>query len=78
MRSKSYWNYGLGTEALKGIIKFGVQAVGLHRIFSGCDIENVASKRVMEKAGMRFESRWRQDRKRNGKWTDGLGFAIID
>lgn len=32
----------------------------------------------MEKARMRFESRWRQDRIRNGKWTDGLGFAIID
>jgi [ribosomal protein S5]-alanine N-acetyltransferase len=76
--NKKYWNNGYGTEALKRLITFGFEILGLHRIFSGCDIENVASKRVMEKAGMRYESRWRQDRIREGKWTDGLGFAILD
>ena len=76
--NKTYWNNGYATEALKALITWGVETLGLHRIFSGCDIDNVASKRVMVKAGLRFESRWRQDRKREGKWTDGLGFAILD
>lgn len=73
-----FWNQGYGTEALKGIIDFGFNTFKLHKIFAGCDIENVASKTIMEKAGMRFESRWRKDRIRNGEWTDGLGFAIIE
>ncbi|MBA7688413.1 hypothetical protein ES703_96893 [subsurface metagenome] len=75
---KSFWNNGFGTEALKGMIKFGFESIKLHRIFAGCDIDNLASKKIMEKAGMRFESRWRKDRRRNGQWTDGLGFAILE
>ncbi len=73
-----YWSQGYGTEAVAGMIRFGFELIGLHRIFAGCDIDNVASKRVLEKTGMRFESRWRKDRMRNGKWTDGLGFAILE
>lgn len=75
---KSFWNKGFGTEALKGMISFGFETIKLHKIFSGCDIDNFASKRIMEKAGMSFESYWRKDRKRNSKWTDGLGFSILD
>jgi [ribosomal protein S5]-alanine N-acetyltransferase len=74
---KDYWNKGYGTEALKAMIEFGFTVFGLHRIWAGCDIDNIASKKVMEKAGMRLESRWRKDRLRNNKWTDGLGFAIL-
>ncbi|MBF9018933.1 GNAT family N-acetyltransferase [Oceanispirochaeta sp. M2] len=73
-----YWSKGYGTEALRAIIAFGFQNLKLHRIFAGCDIENIASKSIMEKAGMRFETFWRKDRKRNGKWTDGFGFSILD
>ncbi len=69
---------GFGTEALKAIISFGFSGIKLHRIISGCDIDNVASKSIMEKAGMKFESHWRKDRFKNGQWTDGLGFAILD
>jgi len=75
---KEFWGNGYATEALRAMVEFGFQVVGLHRIWAGCDIDNAASRRVMEKAGMRFESRWRRDRKRNGIWTDGLGFAILE
>ena len=75
---KDYWNNGFGTEALKAIISFGFKTLRLHKIFAGCDIDNLASKAIMEKAGMRFESRWRKDRIRNGRWTDGLGFSILE
>lgn len=75
---KPYWNNGYGTEALKAMIHFGFKDIKLHKIFAGCDIDNFASKRIMEKVGMRFESYWRRDRKRNNKWTDGLGFAILE
>jgi ribosomal-protein-alanine N-acetyltransferase len=60
------------------MLDFGFKILKLHKIFAGWDIDNFAPKRIMEKAGMRFESYWRQDRKRNNKWSDGLGFAIID
>lgn len=73
-----HWNKGYGTEALRAIIAFGFKILKLHRIFAGCDVENIASKSIMEKVGMRFETFWRKDRKRNGLWTDGFGFSIIE
>jgi RimJ/RimL family protein N-acetyltransferase len=76
--NRDFWNQGFGTEALAATIRFGFRQVGLHRIFAGCDIDNIASKTILEKVGMRFETRWRKDRLRNGKWTDGLGFAILE
>ncbi len=76
--NKSFWNNGFATEALKGMIKFCFESVKVHKIVTGCDIENLASKRVMEKAGLRFECYWRKDRKRNNQWTDGLGFGILE
>ena len=75
---KDYWNKGFGTEALKAILFFGFNTLKLHKISAGCDIDNFASKAIMEKVGMRFESLWRKDRIRNGKWTDGLGFSILE
>ena len=74
---KDFWNKGYGTEALKAMISFGFKTLKLHKIFAGCDHDNIASKSIMEKVGMRFESRWRKDRIRNGRWTDGLGFSIL-
>lgn len=75
---KEHWNKGYGTEALRAIIAFGFKVLKLHRIFAGCDVENKASKSIMEKVGMRFETFWRKDRKRNGMWTDGFGFSILE
>jgi [ribosomal protein S5]-alanine N-acetyltransferase len=46
---------GLATEALLALFTFGFQEVGLARIQARCDTENLASERVMQKAGMRFE-----------------------
>ena len=75
--SKEYWNKGYGTEALKATISFCFDKIGIHRIFAGCDIDNLASARIMEKTGMIKESRWRKDRFRYGQWKDGLGFSIL-
>jgi [ribosomal protein S5]-alanine N-acetyltransferase len=72
------WNRGYATEAVRAIARFGFEEVGLHRITAGCDVDNDASRRVLEKAGFRFEGRLRKDRMRQGRWTDGLLFAILE
>jgi ribosomal-protein-alanine N-acetyltransferase len=53
--SPDYWNKGYMTEAVKKIIEFGFKKIGLNRIEAVCDIKNIGSARVMEKAGMKFE-----------------------
>jgi len=53
--ARPYWGKGLAAEALRGVLDYGFEHLGLHRIWATCDLANLASARVMEKAGMRKE-----------------------
>jgi len=58
--ARQHWNEGYTTEAVRAIIAFGYRTMRLNRIEARCDIPNIASARVMEKAGMKFECVLRQ------------------
>jgi ribosomal-protein-alanine N-acetyltransferase len=46
---------GLGTELSRGVIGYGIGKLHLPRIISLIEAENMLSRHVVEKAGMRFE-----------------------
>ena len=50
-----YHNQGLMTEAATRVMRFGFQVLGLHRIEARYMKENTASRRVMDKLGLKFE-----------------------
>ena len=50
-----YWNQGYCTEAAIAVIRYGLDALGLHKITSRHMVGNHASERVMVKAGMNKE-----------------------
>ncbi len=50
--AKSEWGKGYATEALLAVIDAGLALPGVDRVAAVCDVENLASARVMEKAGM--------------------------
>ncbi|MFT9496396.1 GNAT family N-acetyltransferase [Anaerosolibacter sp.] len=50
--ARKYWGQGYATELLNRLIGFGFNQLNLHRIEGICHIGNLASARVMEKAGM--------------------------
>jgi len=56
-----YWNRGYATEALRSVIAYGFERLDLNRIFGRSFPGNPASSRVMEKAGMVYEGRLRQE-----------------
>ncbi len=59
--ARAYWGKGYMTEALRKLVGWALEQPEISRIWSVCDIENRASARVMEKAGMRREGtlpRW--------------------
>ena len=47
-----YWGQGYATEALTTIIDYAFEQLNAQKIYGECDVENVASMRVMEKAGL--------------------------
>ena len=58
--AKAFWGQGYATEAARAVIRAGFMHYGLNRIEGTCMLGNVASARVMEKVGMRFEGLLRQ------------------
>lgn len=50
----SYWGKGLATEAAEVVLSYAFGELGLAKVDSSAALENIASKRVMEKIGMRY------------------------
>lgn len=74
---KDCWGRGYATEAVKKTIEFGFEKIGYNRIEAFCDVENIASARVMEKCGMRLEGVLRQYAYLKGKFRDMKCYAIL-
>lgn len=74
----TYWNQGYATEAVKMIFHFGFTELNLHRIEAGCAVENIASRRVLEKLGMTKEGHCRKLLPIRGQWMDNFEYAILE
>ena len=61
---EAYRNLGYATQCARELLRYAFEDMDCDRIQSGCAKDNTASKRVMEKAGMRLESRTR-----HGGWN---------
>ena len=71
-RSKGYC-----TEAVKIIVDYLFLSKDIMRIQAGTNPRNVASQRVLEKAGFRKEGLVRKSVFVRGKWEDGLLYSIL-
>ena len=76
--SPEHWGLGYATEAAQAMLGFGFGELGLHRVWGECVPENAASRRVMEKLGMRREGRLRHTRWYKGHWWDMLVYGILE
>lgn len=74
----AHWQNGYATEALAKLIEVGFNELNLHRIEAGCAVENTASGKVLQKAGMTKEGRKRKNLPIRGEWKDAFSYAILD
>ena len=63
----AYRGRGIAPEALRAVIRFGFEVLGLERIEAKYMVGNESSRRVMEKCGMSFEGI-----KRSGVFSKGM------
>lgn len=75
--NKRFWGQGYVTEAVMTVIAYGFRALRLNRIQALCFPENVASYRVMEKAGMTYEGTLRQYMLIKGAYRDLKIYSIL-
>jgi [ribosomal protein S5]-alanine N-acetyltransferase len=53
--ARQYWGNGFTTEAVKAIVEWALAQKEIYRVWAVCDVENAASARVLEKAGLQRE-----------------------
>ncbi|MBN1563463.1 MAG: GNAT family N-acetyltransferase [Anaerolineae bacterium] len=75
--NRAYWQRGLMTEAIHGILRWGFAALNLHRIEADVTGGNVGSVRVLEKCGFKQDGCLRQRWYLNGQFYDHLLFGLL-
>ena len=68
---------GLATETAVALLRLGFERLGLHRITGHLDARNIASARVLERAGMRLEAHLVENEFVKGEWSDELVYAML-
>jgi RimJ/RimL family protein N-acetyltransferase len=78
--ARPYWGRGLMTEVLTEVTDWALRQDGIWRIGDVCDIDNLASARVMEKAGLKREGvlrRWGVHPNLGDEPRDCVSFAKV-
>ena len=71
-----FWGKGLATEAVARVVRFGFEALELHRLEARYMMGNEASRRVMAHVGMHFDGCLRHAVFVRGKYRD-VGICSI-
>jgi len=74
---RKWWRKGYTSEALKELIRFFFEEVGVNRIESRHDPRNLNSGKVMQKAGLRYEGTSLESDVNNQGICDAANYAIL-
>jgi ribosomal-protein-alanine N-acetyltransferase len=69
---------GFATAAVRALVTHAFDDLSLHRLEAACVPANLASRRVLEKAGFVLEGQARAYLKINGAWADHLLFGVVN
>jgi [ribosomal protein S5]-alanine N-acetyltransferase len=72
---EEFWGRGIMTEVISEFVSYCFKKFPLHRIYAEAYANNLASARVLEKAGFVLEGRLRKNVVKDGKVLDSLLFA---
>ncbi|MDM5230431.1 GNAT family N-acetyltransferase [Lysinibacillus pakistanensis] len=73
-----YIGKGIVTEAVKMVVRFAFDQIGLHRVEAYVSTQNNASIRVLEKSGFHREGLLRKLLYINGQWVDHYMYACLE
>ncbi len=70
MLAPRHWGFGYGTELVNGLVDFAFRVLGLKELSAVVAIENDRSRRVLDKAGLRWDGLMRRHARFAGRWWD--------
>lgn len=74
--AEPFWGKGIMTDAVKQIVDYGFKTFNINRIFARPFGTNIASQKVLEKAGFTLEARFEKTFYKNGEYIDELIYAV--
>lgn len=75
--ARPFWNRGFATEAVSALVDDAFGRFALHRVTASVDPRNLASCRVLEKAGFVKEAHFRESEWFKGHWADDAIYARL-
>lgn len=75
--AEPFWGQGIMTKAVEAMVNYGFENFDIHRIYACPFSNNPKSKRVLEKAGMKYEATLKEAVFKNGKFLDQLYYSVI-
>ena len=74
---KSFWGKGIATEAIKLVVDYAFNKLGLHKLTAGAYSCNIGSIRAFKRAGFSVEGVRKKHGFCNGKYIDGVLLGIV-
>ena len=68
--ARRHWGYGYGTELARALVAHCFETLKLGRISAVVTIDNDRSRRVLERAGLRWQGFLRRHTRAAGRWRD--------
>jgi RimJ/RimL family protein N-acetyltransferase len=74
---EEHWGRGLATEAVRAVVPYAFEKLELRRLQALAYAANVASARVLEKAGFQLEGTLRRQVVKDGRVMDALLYSRL-
>lgn len=78
MLNSSQQQQGIMFEAIQKVTAFGFDSMKLHSIEANINPENMASKKLLEKAGFTKEAHFKENYFFNGRFIDSAIYSLLN
>ena len=75
--ARLYQGKGYATEAVARLLDYLFGEIGLHRVRATCDVENLASIKLLERVGMRREAHFIENIWLKEKWGSEYMYGLL-
>jgi ribosomal-protein-alanine N-acetyltransferase len=76
--ARAWWGRGIGSEAVRAIVRFGFERMNLNRIYAGTIADNHESVRLLEKIGFQREgTRRKHSWEEDGTFHDSAMYGLL-
>jgi len=75
--ARPYWHQGCAFEAVSTLLGYLFEERGLHRVIAECDVDNVASWKLLEKLGFRREAHLVENVYFKGRYGSEYHYAML-